>query len=124
LTRDFSETQTKITISVLIYTVKCKKKVDKKFSAAWSSLPVFRFWLAAVDYDCILGCLAEYKKTERKLSVLENPHLYNNILRKNNCRKLFLSTFFFWADLCPTNSFSFRELLQERKSKCYCLCLC
>jgi hypothetical protein len=33
------------------------KKVDKKFSAAWSSLPVFRFWLAA-DCGCIIGCLA------------------------------------------------------------------
>jgi hypothetical protein len=39
------------------------KKVDKKFSAAWSSLTVIRFWLAA-DYDCILDCLAECKKSE------------------------------------------------------------
>jgi hypothetical protein len=45
-----------------------QKKVDKKFSAAWSSLPVFPFWLAA-DYDCILDCLAECKNSE-KLSVL------------------------------------------------------
>jgi hypothetical protein len=110
-------------ISALIYTVEYKKSRQEVFGCLVQS-SVFRFWLAAADYYCILGCLFEYKKTERKLSVLENPHLYNNILRKNNCRKLFLSTFFFWADLCPTNSFSFRELLQERKSKCYCLCLC
>jgi hypothetical protein len=58
-----------------------QKKVDKKFSAAWSSLPIFQFWLAA-DYDYILGCLAECKKSEKKLSVLEKSHLYNNILRK------------------------------------------
>jgi hypothetical protein len=46
--------------------VECKKKVEKKFSAAWSSLPVLRFWLAA-DYDCILGCRKQ--KSEKKLSV-------------------------------------------------------
>jgi hypothetical protein len=70
-----------------------QKKVDKKFSAAWSSLLVFQFWLAA-DYDCIFGCLAECKKSKNKLSVLEKPHLYNNILRKNDYRKHCTSTFF------------------------------
>jgi hypothetical protein len=49
------------------------KKVDKKFSAVWSSPPVFPFWLAA-DYDCILDCLAECKNSENLL-VLEKPHL-------------------------------------------------
>jgi hypothetical protein len=51
-----------------------QKKVDKKFSVAWSSLPVFPFWLAA-DYDCIPDCLAECKNSEKKLSVLEKPQL-------------------------------------------------
>jgi hypothetical protein len=51
-----------------------QKKVDKKFSAAWSSLPVLPFWLAA-DYDYILDSLAEYKYSEEKLSVLEKPYL-------------------------------------------------
>jgi hypothetical protein len=56
-----------------------KKKVDKKFSAAWSGLPVVRFWLAA-DYDCILGCLAECKKSEKKFSILEKlPQTINRI---------------------------------------------
>jgi hypothetical protein len=49
-------------------------KVDKKLSAAWSSLPVFPFWLAT-DYYCILDCLAECENSEEKLSVLEKPHL-------------------------------------------------
>jgi hypothetical protein len=56
-------------IKIIFNYSQMQKKVDKMFSAAWSSLPVFRFWSVADNY-CILGCLAECKKNE-KFSVLK-----------------------------------------------------
>jgi hypothetical protein len=48
-----------------------QKKVDEVLDCS-VQLPVFRFWLAAA-YDCILGCVAERKKNEKKFWVLEKP---------------------------------------------------
>jgi hypothetical protein len=63
-----------------------QKKVDMKFSTARSSYQFFDFgW--QLTTTVFLIAWPNTKKNEKKFSVLEKAHLYNNILRKNNDRR-------------------------------------
>jgi hypothetical protein len=57
----------------MLYLQSNAKKSRQEVFDCSVQLPVFRLWLVA-DYNCILGCVAECKKSE-KFSVLEKSHL-------------------------------------------------